>query len=114
MLASQTLSSRSTCHAFAEPFLVNFRMNTADRREVIGNWETTTVVSAITGKTIPNKYPTISDDWSELLHYRRSRAYRTLQADLVELGEEIEDRNGKRRFVNRDFHPNHTAISIFS
>lgn len=96
-----------------EPFMINFKMEN-DTQAVNGNWETMHTVSVITGRTQPNEYPTLSNDWSRLLPCRKSRAFASLRANLTNLGETIDERNENRRFASKDFHPDVTAISILS
>jgi hypothetical protein len=97
-----------------DPFFSNFRMNKKAKGEVVGNREVISVISLISGITVPEQYPTISQDWSHVLHDSESKAYAQLKSDLIELGEVIDERNKARRFTSRDFHPDHVAISIFS
>ena len=85
-----------------------------DKGSVIGNREVVSVVSTVSGLTLPNEYPSLSQDWRHVLHNPKSNAYAKLKSDLIALGEAIDKRNEERRFVNRDFHPDYTAISVFS
>ena len=73
-------------------------------------------VAGITGITIPQDYPKLCQDWSQVLHDPKSTAYKTLRSDLEVLSKLIDDRNDSqgRRFVNKDFHPDYVAVSVFS
>jgi len=94
-----------------EPFMVNFRM---EDKTVTGNYESIVAVSVISGRTQPNEYPVISDDWSHVLHNGKSKAYTKFRSDLEGLEELIDERNEHRRFTNKDFHPHVTAIAVTS
>ena len=98
-----------------EPFFVNFRQTTNDDWKIVaGSREVISTVSTITGLTMPNQYPNLRTNWTHLLHDEDSAAYAQLQVDLVALGDEIDERNNQRDFVNLDFHPEIAQISIFS
>ena len=100
--------------AALEPFFVNFRLPKSDKGVVSGNREVISTVSAITSLTVPNEYPSLAQNWAHVMHDPESKAYFQLKSDLIKHGKEIDERNKARRFVNRDFHPDHVAISIFS
>jgi hypothetical protein len=97
-----------------EPHMVNFRLRHEDKGCAFASQETRAAVTGITGITMPAKYPKLGDDWSHLLSDPHSKAYNTLRRDLDELAEVIDVRNKVRKFVNRDFHPEVCALSIFS
>eukprot|EP00579_Thalassiosira_antarctica_P009733 CAMPEP_0201920676 /NCGR_PEP_ID=MMETSP0903-20130614/9225_1 /ASSEMBLY_ACC=CAM_ASM_000552 /TAXON_ID=420261 /ORGANISM="Thalassiosira antarctica, Strain CCMP982" /LENGTH=690 /DNA_ID=CAMNT_0048457475 /DNA_START=93 /DNA_END=2165 /DNA_ORIENTATION=+ len=100
--------------AALEPFFVNFRLHKSDKGIVSGNREVISTVSTITSLTVPNEYPNLAKNWAHVLHDPESKAYFQLKSDLIKHGEEIDERNKVRRFVNRDFHPDHVTLSIFS
>lgn len=101
--------------AAIEPFFVNFRQTTNDDWSIVeGSREVIFVVSVITGLTMPNEYPSLAQNWTQVLHDEDSAAYSQLRLDLAQLGNEIDERNNEREFVNVDFHPEFAAISIFS
>lgn len=95
-----------------ELFLVNLRMARGPK-EIIGSMESNLAMVGISGLTLPNKYPVLSDDWKHVLHDPNSEAYNVLKSDLLELASTIDERNKIRRYVNLDYHPSHCAISIF-
>ena len=97
-----------------EPFFVNFRLDKSDRGVVYGSQEVISTVSTIAGLTVSNKYPGLAQNWTHVMHDPESKAYFQLKSDLIKHGVEIDERNKARRFVNKDFHPDHVAISIFS
>ncbi|CAB9529842.1 expressed unknown protein [Seminavis robusta] len=105
-----------------DPMMLNFRLKKDEKGEVVGSDECIAGVAGITAITIPNEYPKLSQDWSQVLKDPKSKAYAQLRADLDDLGDLIDSRNKMaeeggsegRRFVNRDFHPKHTALSSFS
>ena len=87
-----------------------------DKGKVVGNRETISTVGVITGLTSPDEFPHLSSDWARLMHNSNSTAYAQLDSDLFKLGEKIDKSNNGtvRRFVNKDYHPDHVAISVFS
>ena len=103
-----------TRHMMMEPFFVNFRQERGGDTAVAGSLEVISTVSSITGLTMPNEYPTLAQNWTEILHDAHSLAYNQLKTDLAQLEATIDERNLKRRFRNMDFHPTVAAISIFS
>ena len=94
--------------------MVNFRLMKDDKGNPVGSSECNASIVAITGLTIPNEYPKLSQDWKHTLKDPNSKAYAKLRSDLTSLGESIENMNKSRRFVNRDFHPDYVAVSTFS
>ena len=102
--------------AAQEPFFVNFRMNKEDKGKVVGNRDVMAGVATITALTVPapGDYPCLNHDWRHAIHDTKSDAYAQLKFDLETLGEAVDKRNSERRFVSRDFHPDYTAISVFS
>ncbi|CAB9529841.1 expressed unknown protein [Seminavis robusta] len=104
-----------------DPLVVNFRLQKEDKGKAYGSEECNAGVAGITGLTIPSEYPTLSQDWSQVLKNPKSKAYAQLHVDLKALGKKIDAENDKvnsqstkRRFVNRDFHPEHAALSTFA
>lgn len=109
-----------------DPLMVNFRLQIDEKGQAVGSGECSAAVYGITALTIPDEYPKLSQDWSHVLSDPTSKAYAKLRSDLVDLGSLIDTRNERavaegnrgsskgRRFVNRDFHPEHTAVSSFS
>jgi len=110
-----TLIGNSAAYAL-DPFMVNFRMLQSEKGITKTSQECQATVTSITGITIPDNYPRLSQDWSHVLHDRRSKAYATLRKDLDKHSKAIDERNASkdRRFVNKDFHPDHVAVSTFS
>ena len=97
-----------------EPYMVNFRVNKADRGILGGSREVSNALSFITGLTVPNSYPSLSQNWTHVMPDIGMGAHSQLKDDLAELGKEVDERNVARRFRNVDFHPEITEISIFS
>ena len=99
-----------------DPLMVNFRLRKDDKGNPVGSAECNAAIVAITGLTIPNEYPRLSEDWRQTLKDPNSPAYAQLREDLAHLSDEIDDLNASpaRRFVNRDFHPDYVAVSTFS
>jgi hypothetical protein len=97
-----------------EPYMVNFRLNKADRGILGGSREVINALSFITGLTVPGEYPSLSQNWTHVMPEIGLGAYEKLKFDLTDLGKEVDERNAARRFRNIDFHPEITEISIFS
>lgn len=93
---------------------MNFRIKTKDKGVLVGNREVIAGVVVITGLTLLGEYPKLSGNLTHVLHDPKSKAYQQLHADFTQLGNEIDERNKQRRFVNRDFHPETVALSTFS
>ncbi|MGB2445949.1 MAG: hypothetical protein ACPH86_06310 [Schleiferiaceae bacterium] len=97
-----------------EPFFMNFRLDKRQRGKVYGNHECLRVVALVSATTIPDTFPSLSGNWTQVIHDPVSKAYSQLDTDLDELSKEIDGRNKVRRFVNNDFIWNNTQISVFS
>lgn len=89
-------------------------MRTEDKGKVFASKECQAAVTGVTGITMPGEYPKLADDWSRLLKNPKSMSYRTLRTDLDALAARIDENNKNRDFVNRDFHPDVCALSVFS
>ena len=96
--------------------MVNFRLKKDDKGNPVGSSECNASIVAITGLTIPNEYPKLSQDWRHTLKNPKSKAYAKLRDDLAKLSNTIDELNKSpaRRFINRDFHPDFVAVSTFS
>ncbi len=101
--------------AAVEPMFVNFRQERNNiGKPLSGSREVISTVSTVTGLTMPNQYPSLDQNWTQLLHNETSLAYSQLKMDLEDLGKKIDKRNNVRAYRNVDFHPKVSAISIFS
>lgn len=96
--------------------MVNFRLKKSDKGNPVGSSECNASIVAITGLTIPDEYPKLSQDWKQMLKNPKSKAYARLRSDLTQLSDTIDRMNNSpsRRWTNRDFHPDFVAVSTFS